>query len=676
MDTILRGGRLCAVFLGLTLGQVALAGSWQQNAAIGGFNSVNIYTPDSQSAIGHGRALLIVLHGCVQPISNYLTANLEDAAEAHGMVIAVPDAVNKAGFSCWSYWQGSISRNSGDYANLIGLANALTSDTSLNIDTDQVYISGLSSGAAFAAQAACVAPDVFAGVAPSAGPTIGTSSGGAIGTCEVVSPSAFRSRCRGYAGSYVSFLDTQIAVVGHGTADTTVDTCYNQQNANGYAAVYGATQIGGTSTVSEGVGHTAQQTLWTDRRVSMLWFDGLDHSWSGGAGASGSYVAPDSINFATYLGTHFSENNLRVDRNSGPIISGHQAVDSGGYLSVSGTAQDAESSVASVQVDFRDASTGTTVDTQSANVTSQGDYTATSVALVDGLYEVIAIASDDEGKAGDAVSVTTRVGPEPPPQAPVLSNVSTAIDGQCATVSGNVVDANQDLDVVEVEFATGTVAATVTGTAFSASRCDLPGGTNLATVLAVDAEGLSVTQSVSFEVDAGVTGDYNLHIQQGHITWGNGYSACYLAHGTAPFTMREYPQGNGQCRWIDDEDSACAGPLQACASDPGGPGNDADGDGIDDSMDNCPQDANPDQNDNDGDGLGNVCDPTPDGDPTGSCTETTSSNYAHVSAGRATTSGWYVFAVGSGDSMGLYNIWVTTTLAETSPGFYELGQCP
>ena len=103
MDTILRGGRLCAVFLGLTLGQVALAGSWQQNAAIGGFNSVNIYTPDSQSAIGQGRALLIVLHGCVQPISNYLTANLEDAAEAHGMVIAVPDAVNKAGFSCWSY---------------------------------------------------------------------------------------------------------------------------------------------------------------------------------------------------------------------------------------------------------------------------------------------------------------------------------------------------------------------------------------------------------------------------------------------------------------------------------------------------------------------------------------------------------------------------------------------
>ncbi|MGK0439394.1 MAG: poly(hydroxyalkanoate) depolymerase family esterase, partial [Paracoccaceae bacterium] len=178
----------------------AQAGSWQQNVSIGGFNSVHIYTPDSDSSIGTGKALLLVLHGCVQPIGNFLTANLEDAAEAHGMVIAVPDAVNKAGFSCWSYWQGAINRNSGDYANLISLANTLSNDSARTIDPDQVYISGLSSGAAFAAQAACVAPDVFAGVAPSAGPTIGTSSNGAISSCESVSAATFKSRCESYAG--------------------------------------------------------------------------------------------------------------------------------------------------------------------------------------------------------------------------------------------------------------------------------------------------------------------------------------------------------------------------------------------------------------------------------------------------------------------------------------------
>ena len=45
---------------------------------------------------------------------------------------------------------------------------------------------------------------------------------------------------------------------------------------------------------------------------------------------------------------------------------------------------------------------------------------------------------------------------------------------------------------------------------------------------------------------------------------------------------------------------------------------DSDGDGVADSVDNCPNNSNPDQADNDNDGLGNVCDSTPDGDGGGS----------------------------------------------------------
>ena len=43
---------------------------------------------------------------------------------------------------------------------------------------------------------------------------------------------------------------------------------------------------------------------------------------------------------------------------------------------------------------------------------------------------------------------------------------------------------------------------------------------------------------------------------------------------------------------------------------------DADGDGIDDDEDNCPDDANPDQADLDDDGVGDACDPDVDGDGT------------------------------------------------------------
>jgi poly(hydroxyalkanoate) depolymerase family esterase len=697
----------------------SLAGSWQQNVNIAGFNKVHIYTPDSNSSIGSGKSLLIVLHGCVQPINNFLTAKLEDAAETHGMVIAVPDAMNKAGYSCWSYWQGAISRTSGDYKNLINLANDLSGDTARSIDSKQVYITGLSSGAAMSAQTACLAPDIFAGVAPSAGPTIGTSSNGAITTCETVSTSTFKSRCEGYAGSVKSYFSTQIAAIGHGTADTTVNTCYNQQNANGFANVYGVNKLSGTTNITDGSGHTASETLWTNNRVSMLWFDNLDHSWSGGAGASGDYIADDSINFADYLGQFFTDNNLRVDRNAGPVISNHSAAESNNSLVISGNAIDAEGSVSTVNLTIYSLDSGSPlfVETLSSSVNpNYGAYSATSNTLSDGLYQITAIATDNVNKAGDLVSITTRVGPPPPAKAPTLSGISAAVSGQCATITGVVIDVNQDLVEVVVNFTNGSVVATLNDNQYSAERCNLLGGSNTVTVTATDTNSLSSTDSVQFTIDAGVTGDYNLHINEGHIAWGVGYSACYLEFSTTEFTMREYPSGSDQCQWIADGAPSCAGSNQnctgtgngdpdsdndgiadstdncpndsntnqtdndndgignACDSTPNGGIVDTDNDGIADNTDNCPNDANADQTDNDNDGIGNVCDNTPDGDFT--CSDTTSSNYAHVLANRATTNGIYAFALGSGESMGLYNIFYTTTLAETSSSYFEISNCP
>jgi poly(3-hydroxybutyrate) depolymerase/fibronectin type 3 domain-containing protein len=58
------------------------------------------------------------------------------------------------------------------------------------------------------------------------------------------------------------------------------------------------------------------------------------------------------------------------------------------------------------------------------------------------------------------------------------------------------------------------------------------------------------------------------------------------------------------------------------------------------------------------------------------CTTSTASNYAHVQAGRATTSGGYTYAKGSNQNMGLYNVFYTTTLANTAPNYYVIGNCP
>ncbi|MFJ1591753.1 alpha/beta hydrolase family esterase [Kitasatospora albolonga] len=56
----------------------------------------------------------------------------------------------------------------------------------------------------------------------------------------------------------------------------------------------------------------------------------------------------------------------------------------------------------------------------------------------------------------------------------------------------------------------------------------------------------------------------------------------------------------------------------------------------------------------------------------------TASTYEHVRAGRATTTGGYAYAKGSGQNLGLYNTFVTRTLKESPPGHYTIatGTCP
>ncbi|MCP3980221.1 MAG: hypothetical protein GY716_13025 [bacterium] len=76
------------------------------------------------------------------------------------------------------------------------------------------------------------------------------------------------------------------------------------------------------------------------------------------------------------------------------------------------------------------------------------------------------------------------------------------------------------------------------------------------------------------------------------------------------------------CTDVDGDGLGNSGFDNACELDahPNDPENDADGDGVDVAIDNCPLDANAAQLDADGDGLGDVCDPcvdTPENDADG-----------------------------------------------------------
>jgi poly(3-hydroxybutyrate) depolymerase len=613
------------------------AGSWQNNQSLGGFNKVNIYTPDSNSSIGQGKALMIVLHGCVQSVDAYLTANLESAAEHHGMVIAVPDAMNKAGYSCWSYWQGTKSRTSGDYKNLIALATTLTDDSNREIDPDQVYIAGLSSGAAFANTTACLAPDIFAGMGISAGPSIGTSSNGALCPCESAD---VQSRCQQYAGSYASNFSTQIASIAQGDQDSTVNLCYNTQNAEGMASLYGVVELPGSNTISESAGRTGEETLWQNGRVSKLWFNGVDHAWSGGQGASGSYISGSSINYAEYLGQYFATNNQRVDRNAGPLLSNIQIGLAGSQIVISGNAQDTEGSVALVSASF--AGLNGSLNSGTSSVDGAGNFVITSIPLADDLYQVSLLATDNEGKDSESYNSSIRVGPPPAPAAPVLSNILVSVSGQCATVSGNVVDINDDLVSISIAFANGNESAQIVQTSYSATQCSLPGGSNTATVTASDQANQTSTDSISFTIDAGQTATLDQHISAGRLNYTN-YANCYLEYSASAFKLFEVSSGASQCVW-QDNDASCIGPVQSCSGAGAGGGSGG------------------------GSGGGNE-----------TCVEYSTYNYYHKTAGRAYSTGNpyapNYFAQGSNDAMSgsTYGLSILHSIDNLN---WSLGNCP
>ncbi len=63
--------------------------------------------------------------------------------------------------------------------------------------------------------------------------------------------------------------------------------------------------------------------------------------------------------------------------------------------------------------------------------------------------------------------------------------------------------------------------------------------------------------------------------------------------------------------------------------------------------------------------------------PGGSAPCYTTDNYHQVAAGRATLVGGLVYALGSGQAMGLWNTFTVHTLRRTGPGYYVLpdGSC-
>ena len=186
---------------------------WTFETGFAGLPRAWVYRPESSSRRAPGkRGVVFHLLGCGElPFQIAQGAGWPKVAEAHGLVIVVPDVVapshpngaapNTACYDFGSNLATQPTRSSPDHKALIAAGQKVVSAyPELAIDPRQVYLAGLSAGATVAMQVACMAPDVFAGVGSVAGPAIGADQSRAVMPPSIRAEDV-RRKCQSYASS-------------------------------------------------------------------------------------------------------------------------------------------------------------------------------------------------------------------------------------------------------------------------------------------------------------------------------------------------------------------------------------------------------------------------------------------------------------------------------------------
>lgn len=406
-------------------------GVWTTEPNLDGME-VHLYKPTSTTSNGK-RALMISLHGCSQ--SNEVVRDnwsWQDEADYFGMVIAAPMAPDGGVIvGCWDYYDSnhSSSNPSRHDDNLVALTERLIADTTFNIDPDQVYISGLSSGGGETFIMGCLRPDLFAGIGINAGPALGTTSG-QIGSVATTS-AATASLCNTFAGTQSAKFGDQITSIVHGTSDQLVAPGYARVDAEAMAIRYGVSKDAETTTVA--IGGTI--TTWSDvegQRIQEIMVSGMDHSWPAGNDSSGGgYTNHNTVDYPAILTQWLFDNNRRANFDTeddvtapvapvGLVVTGQTDT----TISISWTAN-TETDLKDYVVYGADVIDGvyTALDTTATN-----GYVSTGLTA-ESTYYFKVTAKDVTGNESDASSIVTgttdEVGGEVDTVAPVITLLGT-----------------------------------------------------------------------------------------------------------------------------------------------------------------------------------------------------------------------------------------------------------
>lgn len=255
------------------------------NAA--GRRDYRLYLPTGYESLAAPLPLVVMLHGCTQSPEDFATGTrMNSLADAQGVIVVYPEqASNANGSKCWNWFRSDDQqRDRGEPSLIAGITREVAAE--FRVDSQRIFVAGLSAGGAMAAVLGRTDPDLFA--------AIGVHSGVAYGLAHDVG-SAFaamqgRGRAQGTAAGHTGVP----TIIFHGDRDHTVS--FENAAALMSDAVAGSTSLRETADT----GTSAKGQAWSRRvladadglpRVESWTLQGAGHAWSGGS-AHGSYTDP------------------------------------------------------------------------------------------------------------------------------------------------------------------------------------------------------------------------------------------------------------------------------------------------------------------------------------------------------------------------------------------------
>jgi poly(hydroxyalkanoate) depolymerase family esterase len=272
-----------------------------------------VYTPSNYS-VGTAVPLFVMLHGCMQTAEDLATGTcMNQLAEQYGFIVVYPQQTRKANQTlCWNWFRFAHQfRNRGEPAMIAHIVQAIRQDTSRwTIDSNQIYVVGISAGASMAVILGATYPDIFAAVGVHSG-TEYQAAMNSISALKVMrhgGPDPVQQGQRAFEamGNYKRVVPI---IVFQGTRDTVVSPISGYQvvqqwietNQLGSHGLYLADFQNPTTTTSGEVpeGYAYSVYSWKDSRgkdIQAYWkIDGLGHAWSGGS-FTGSFADPQGPN--------------------------------------------------------------------------------------------------------------------------------------------------------------------------------------------------------------------------------------------------------------------------------------------------------------------------------------------------------------------------------------------